>query len=268
MLTAGAARGVLHLEAPAWDGARTMALGGIRAADPADAAGLLRIAVDRARALGAGALIGPMDGDTWRPYRLPVESDGRPPFLMEPTAPPHLHRAFLDAGFAELARYFSAARPLTPTAPDPCVRPWEGEDPEALFAQVHALSTRAFAGNAFYRPIALEAFLAMYMPMVPLLKPELVLFARDGDRLIGFLFGIPDYAQGPAPEAAILKSYASLAPGAGRALATTFHANAAAMGYGSAIHALIHEDNRSAARSRREGAGVFRRYALMGRRLV
>jgi hypothetical protein len=143
---------------------------------------------------------------------------------------------------------------------------WDGSDPEALFGQVHDLSTQAFSGNAFYKPISRADFLAMYLPMVPLLKPELIFFARRPDgSLAGFLFGIPNYAEGPKPDTVILKTYASIARGAGRHLAYAFHKAAADAGYSTAIHALIHDDNQSADRSAAEGAEVFRRYTLFGR---
>ncbi|MEM7644089.1 MAG: hypothetical protein AAF366_16435 [Pseudomonadota bacterium] len=261
------AKAVLNLEAPLWDGLRTMAIGKVKSPDPETTTALLGRIAARAKSLGAEALIGPMDGDTWHSYRLVIETDGRAPFLMEPTSPPHLARAFETAGFETISRYFSAARPLTGGTPADGIQTWDGSDPDALFTQVHALSCEAFAGNAFYKPIDLDTFLDMYRPVVPMLKPELVLFARDGDRLTGFLFGIPNYADGPGTKTAILKTYASLAKGAGRALAQTFHANAAALGYDTAIHALIHDDNTSAERSRQEGATIFRRYALMGRRV-
>ena len=44
-------------------------------------------------------------------------------------------------------------------------------------------------------------------------------------------------------------------------------AAARAAGYENAIHALIHDDNRSAERSAAYGATIFRLYVLMGRRL-
>ncbi|MEM8850496.1 MAG: hypothetical protein AAGE03_10725 [Pseudomonadota bacterium] len=262
------AKATLYLEAPSWDGLGTMAIGALKAPDIETANALLDHIRQRAKALGAEALIGPMDGDTWHSYRLVTETDGRPPFLMEPTSPAHLLQAFEAAGFQTISRYFSAARPLVQGIPDASIQIWDGSDPDALFTQVHRLSCEAFADNAFYKPIDLDTFLGMYRPVIPMLKPDLVLFARDGDRLTGFLFGIPDYAEGPGTKTAILKTYASLARGVGRALAQTFHANAAASGYDMAIHALIHDDNISADRSRQEGAAIFRRYALMGLRLV
>ena len=272
MMERDGAKLALYRDGPDWDG-RAFALGKIRFPSAETGAALLADAAARARAEGAAALIGPMDGNTWNSYRLVSESDGRPAFLMEPTSRPHDRAAFDAAGFAPIGQYFSADLPLTQTLDTPApgtltIQPWDGTDAEALFAQVHALSSTAFAGNAFYKPIALDAFLAQYMPIVPMLKEELILFARSpsGD-LVGFLFGVPDYAQGPKPRSAILKTYASLEPGAGRQLSAAFHAAARAAGYENAIHALIHDDNRSAEQSAAYGATIFRRYVLMGRRL-
>ena len=148
------------------------------------------------------------------------------------------------------------------------VETWDGSAPEALFTQVHALSCAAFSRNLFYKPIDLAAFLPMYMPFVPMMKRELVFFARDGAGvLVGFLFGMPNYADGPKPASAILKTYASLQKGAGHAMITRFHRTARHMGFTTIVHALMHEDNLSALRSDSHGAQLFRRYALMGRRL-
>ncbi|MCX7644637.1 MAG: hypothetical protein N2Z62_04990 [Rhodobacteraceae bacterium] len=271
---AGGARARLYRSAPALDGLRTAAVGDFRCESTEAGAALLRSIAAELAAEGFRAVIGPMNGDTWHSYRLVTESDGSPPFLLEPVSKPQDLAAFAAAGFAPVGRYVSArvaaaAAVGAPPAPIPGLRvePWDGADPEARFAAVHALSLEAFAGNAFYTPISREAFLAMYMPLVPMLRPELVFLARHEGRLVGFLFGIPDYQQGPKPRSAILKTYASRLPGVGHALAHAFHEAAVSAGFETVIHALIHEANASADRSRRHGGQVFRRYALMGRRL-
>jgi len=182
---------------------------------------------------------------------------------------------FADAGFMKISGYFSARVPLaravqdTPAqAADFVVETWDGQDPERLFKQVFDLSVRAFAKNAFYKPISEDDFLAMYMLIVPMLKKELIFFARrpDGD-LAGFLFGIPNYSEGPKAQSVIAKTYASLFKGAGQHLLHSFHVAGLAQGYETAIHALIHDDNLSGVRSRGAGADIFRRYELLGLRL-
>lgn len=271
---AGDARARLFRTAPALDGLRTAAVGDFRCDSAEAGAAFLRSVVAELAAEGFGAVIGPMNGDTWHSYRLVTESDGSAPFLLEPVSRPQDLAAFEAAGFVPVGRYFSAravaadalGRPPAPIA-GLRVEPWGGADPEAQFAAVHALSLEAFAGNAFYTPIPREAFLAIYMPLVPMIRPDLVFLARHEGRLAGFLFGTPDYQQGPEPRSAILKTYASLLPGAGHALAHAFHRAVISAGFETVIHALIHETNSSADRSRQHGGRVFRRYALMGRRL-
>jgi hypothetical protein len=272
---ADGARLTLYRDAPGWEGLVTYAVGQFACPSAEAGAALLRHVAALARSEGAQALIGPMDGDTWHSYRLVSETDASPPFLLEPTGKPHDSAAFTDAGFAPISTYFSASVPADQVAvgPPPTtdglrITSWDGTEPEALFAEVHALSCAAFSRNPFYKPISLDAFLPMYLPFVPMMKRELVLFAHDdAGALVGFLFGIPNYAQGPQPTSAILKTYASLKKGAGHALSSTFYAAAKDMGFTTIIHALMHDDNLSALRSGMNGAQVFRRYALMGRRL-
>lgn len=258
-------------DAPEWDGRRTAALGKIRFASADEGATLLARAVSMLKAEGCEALICPMDGDTWHAYRAVTESDGSPPFLMEPTSGLHDVAALAQAGFAGIGEYVStrvATRNAVGVEPDPLpgveVVNWDGQSPEAFFAEVYDLSVESFAGNAFYKPVGRDEFLALYMPYVPFLKRELIFFARSGERLAGFLFGIPNYAEGPETKTAIVKTYASRKRGVGHLLLDGFHRNALALGYDTTIHALIHADNVSLLRSRMHGTEIFRRYTLFG----
>ena len=262
----------LYRDAPSWDNLKTAAIGEFSCKTPEAGTALLSNVAKQVQSDGFDAVVGPMDGDTWHKYRLITETDGSAPFLLEPGGKPHDLAAFQSAGFASISTYFSASVPLDQidaTIPAETtafqVEAWDGTEPAALFAQVHDLSCTAFANNPFYKPIGIDAFLAMYMPVVPMLKREMILFARDADKaLVGFLFGIPDYGEGPDPQSAILKTYASLRKGAGHALSSQFYHAAKTLGYQTAIHALMHDDNLSALRSDMKGAKVFRRYALMG----
>jgi len=266
----------IWFDGPSWDNHATVATVG-RCKFNSSAAGerLLAAAAKLAKSKGATAMIGPMEGDTWHAYRLISERGTQAPFLMEPKSSDHDKAAFAAAGFDVISSYFSASAPLSelpgakPKESDAFnIEQWDGSDPVKLFTQVHELSCAAFADNPFYKHIDLEDFLAMYGPVVPLLKQDLILFARDGSgELVGFLFGIPNYAQGPNPTSVILKTYASLRKGAGHWLSYQFYVNAKAMGFDTAIHALMHDDNLSAVRSGLNGAEIFRRYVLMGRAL-
>lgn len=274
-ITIDGAACTLYRDAPNWDGQRTAAIGCLRCDDAAAGQQLLdRIA---AKLVGEGfdALIGPMDGDTWHSYRLVSESDGSPPFLMEPTSGPHDSEAFSAAGFAPLSHYVSTrtalAAAIGPDAaelPGISVAAWDGGDAAGLVGQLYAMSATAFADNAFFKQLDQAGFLKLYEPVMPLVDPRFVLFARDETgALVGFLFGMPNRLEGPAPKTIILKTYASRLRGVGHLLADHFHRTARDAGFTNAIHALMHIDNVSLARSKRYSGTVFRRYALLGRRL-
>jgi hypothetical protein len=234
----------------------------------------LRDAVAKLAEEGFEAVIGPMDGDTWSAHRLVIESDGSAPFLMEPHNPEHYPDAFEGAGFAAVARYVSADAPCDAPISGAMLpagitlRAFDHADAERELARIHELSLRAFADNAFYRPIPFEQFAGMYRPVLGAIDPELAVMAEDDEgELVGFMFAIPDYAEGAEPRTAILKTCASLKRGLGGYLVREFHLRARDKGFARGVHALMHEDNPSTRLSARFGGRVFRRYALWGLRL-
>jgi hypothetical protein len=226
------------------------------------------------KAEGFGAVLGPMDGSTWAKHRLVVESDGRPPFLMEPENPAHFAEAFEQSGLKVVSRYVSAVRPAdvavsASVAPAGIrLRDFNPDKAEEELIRIHALSLEAFAANSFYQPISLEAFLGSYRPVLKAVDPELVLMAEDdAGELKAFLFAIPNLVEGRKPTSVILKTYASRVKGGGSMLANAFHERASKRGYSDVIHALMHESNLSATHSGNTGGHVFRRYALWGGQL-
>ena len=72
-------------------------------------------AAERALTAACGALsdvrctlaVGPMDGSTWRRYRLITERGERPLFFLEPDNPDEWPLSFVQQGFFPLTRYFS-----------------------------------------------------------------------------------------------------------------------------------------------------------------
>ena len=272
----GEARCMIWRDAPVWDGLRTAAIGQFNAPDAASGAALLKTAVAALQAEGFQAVIGPMDGDTWHSYRLIAETDGSPPFLMEPHCAAHALEAFTSAGFAPISRYVSSRTSVAaaigdtpPFVPEGItIRAWDGQDADRLIGQLFAMSSAQFARNAFFKPISMEAFLGLYRPVMAAVDPRLVLFAFDAaGAIVGFLFGMPNHLEGPKPRTAILKTYASGIRGVGRALADHFHRTIRDLGYTDVIHALMHESNVSLDRSAKHNAAIFRRYALMGLKL-
>ena len=256
-----------YAQGPAWDGEPAAALGALAFADPQAGAALLAEAIARA---DGRPLLAPMDGDTWHAYRTVVESDGSPPFLLEPAAHPHIAEALALAGFAPVTHYVSTVMALdTPQAePAPVegitLAPWDGAEAQPLLERVFAFAGGSFADKQFFKPITREEFLGLYLPLLPLLDPRLVFLARDeAGEAVGFLLGYRDPA---LPSRAVLKTYAGARRGIGHLLASRFHEAAKALGCTNVVHALMHEDNVSLVRSGQHGAQVFRRYALFGHR--
>ncbi|WP_148663591.1 hypothetical protein [Bosea vaviloviae] len=272
---------LIFRDAPAWEGRRTASVGRFRCDSATAGRDLLARAAADLAAESYEALIGPMDGDTWHSYRLVTESDGSPPFLMEPVSGAFDTEAFTAAGFTPLSSYVSTRTTLDAAiAPEAVsiagvsvkggvsVKAWDGSDAAGLVRQLYAMSAAAFRNNAFFKPLDEQGFLKLYEPVMPLVDPRFVLFARnEADALVGFLFGMPDRLEGATPRTVILKTYASAQRGVGHLLADHFHRSARAAGFTHAIHALMHVDNISLERSARHSGTVFRRYALLGRRL-
>lgn len=276
LITLDGASARIYRQSPALEGLKTVAVGGVRIAEPDAGIALFENIKSKARDEGFQALLGPLDGDTWHSYRLVTESDGSPPFLLEPTSGPHDLAVFEKAGFIPVSRYVSATARLEDTiGPEPAkvegvtVSAWDGKDGEEPIRHLFDMSSGSFVRNQFFTPIGFDAFMDVYKPIMPFVDPRQVLFAHDdrGD-LKGFLFGTPDHLAKDGKPAAILKTYASGMRGVGYLLADTFHRRALDLGFEKVIHALIHENNTSRQRSEMHGAKVFRRYALMGLKLA
>jgi GNAT superfamily N-acetyltransferase len=272
-------------EAPPLPGERVGAVGHFGAADEAAARALLDAAVARLRAEGCTLAVGPLDGNTWRRYRLVTETGGAPPFLLEPTNPRSWPRWWAQAGFSAVARYGSAAFDLADLEPGPgraaeaalageevTFRTLQADRFETELARIHQASRAAFRAALLYTPLPEAAFLEQYRALRPLVRPDLVQLAERGDELLGFVFAVPDALErerGVPATTVVAKTIAVRPEWAGRrlgtALITRAHEAARAAGYRRVIHALFHLDSPS----RRLGGDrgrPLRRYALLGRR--
>jgi len=249
---------------------------------------------------GAARVLGPMNGSTWKRYRValpPRPAEPAPtPFLTEPVNPPDYPLHFLAAGYAVAAEYESRAALLAPpaAAPGPSgpplpdgirIAPLDPARFDDTLREIFDLSAAAFADNLFYTPIAFAEFAAAYLRVRPLLDPELVRLARGADgRLLAFVFAFPDpfdrvpdavrapAASGGAPRPrglrVVLKTLAT-APearglGLGGRLSAEVHRVAQGRGAPSVVHALMQVDNASTHISGRLRGEPFRRYALYG----
>jgi L-amino acid N-acyltransferase YncA len=261
-------------------------IGHYAVAEPEGAAPLLQLACTQLAEHGCTLAVGPMDGNTWRRYRLLTERGTEPIFFLEPDNPDDWPGHFLSQGFTVLAQYYSAVN-TDLDRPEPrmveiaqrvadqgiTLRHLDLDRFEEEMRAIHALSLESFRANLLYTPIGPEEFLAQYRSIRPHVRPELVFLAERRGLLAGFLFAIPNLLQarrGEAIDTAIIKTMAVHPEcggvGLGSLLMARCHEKARCLGYTRVIHALMHEDNRSRKISSHT-ARLIRRYTLYARPL-
>ncbi|MGY8660527.1 MAG: N-acetyltransferase family protein [Verrucomicrobiales bacterium] len=224
---------------------------------------------------GCTIAIGPMEGNTWRSHRAIIESDGSPPFLLEPISPPETTDLFKSSGYQILAQYSSSLINLEGESPDLTrlqnrlsqikIRPLDLSNLESQLRAIYQLSTRTFVDNFLYTSISESEFLGQYLAFKSYLTSNGAFLAEQDGELIGFVFGYPDHKR------FIVKTLAVLAErrfaGLGTLLVDRIQSQARQSGFTNAIHALQREDNQSLRISTRFNARIFRRYALFAKPL-
>ena len=243
---------------------------------------LLDEACRRLRDAGCARAIGPIDGSTWKPYRLVSDLGNEAPFLLEPSNPHAWNHHFLESGFGVLASYHSALSvnpPPDPKIPDVRARlaasgvGTRAADPARLDAELEAiygLALDSFSRNLLYSPLSKQDFLALYRPLLSRLPAGFTRIAEHDGQAVGFAFAAPDLLR-PQHDTLIVKTVGvrrgRLYAGLGRLLAEELHELARQAGMPRVIHALMHDDNVSAKTSAHQFT-VMRRYALYSRPLL
>jgi GNAT superfamily N-acetyltransferase len=267
---------------------RRVGLIGHYAARNAEAASqLLQLAGDQLGEQGCTMAAGPMDGNTWRNYRLIIKRSRELPFFLEPDNPNDWPAHFTDNGFTVLSHYFSTLNPdlgrchrdLSKVARRAASRGIKIRtfNPDCFEAELHRLyhiALASFSRNFLYTPITAAEFMAMYHALRPYIRFELILIAECDDQPIGFIFALPDLLQAQRAEVVdtiIIKTVAvhpdHQIGGLGSLLVTRCQEAARNLGYKRAIHALMHETNASRKISRRNDTYPIRQYVLFAKEL-
>ncbi|MFM7314132.1 MAG: GNAT family N-acetyltransferase [Cyanobium sp.] len=241
---------------------------------------LLKHACRTLRRQGCHSVLAPLDGDTWRPYRvLAPGQDPREAFAGEPDLAPAWADWLADAGFEVRARYISSLcrdlqrrRPMAACQGTWRIEPLSAHPIEALLEPIHRLIVRGFAGQPLFRAPGLEEFQELWRPWRGLLDRRFSLLAFDGPELVGLLLAHGAHPGEPTRGACTVVRTLVVRPGRaraglGRQLLETCHRRAEEAGSRGVIHALMHEPGPSVALSR-PYARPLRRYWLMGRSLI
>jgi GNAT superfamily N-acetyltransferase len=272
---------------PVVPGERLGAVGGFAATGAAAAADVLAQSAAMLRAQGCTIAVGPMDGNTWRRYRFVTDAGQEPAFFMEPTNPAEWPGWWLAAGYEPLAQYYSAATDdLAPHDPrlvsaaervraaGITLRSLDLANFDAELGRIYDVSVVSFEDNYLYTPLPRDDFVAQYQAVRAIVRPELVRLAERDGRAVGYMFAVPDQAEAQRGEpvtTAIMKTIGVLPEvggiGLGGLLLGEVHAAARRLGFRRAIHALMHETNKSR-RISAHYARIIRRYTLFAQRLT
>ncbi len=157
--------------------------------------------------MGAGDVIGPINGDTWHGYRFNAGPFDTAPFLMEPYNKPYYCGLWEENGFVLISEYYSKYIPDSSGILDRTRRYYErlerrgysfrnfnvGEFEDEIRI-IYRISRSVFADNYLYADIPEQNFIEMYSWAKSIVDPGLIWFALDpkGD-YAGFVFTFPDY---------------------------------------------------------------------------
>ena len=211
-------------------------------------------------------IIGPLNGTTWNTYRYVTEKGERPKFLMEPWNEDYYPDLFEKTGFVSLAGYISSISENMKKSEnikrkmekikkfdfynDIKVESIENKDLNEVLNDVYDLTIEAFKNNFLYTELDREIFLKMYMSYKDKLVKQFFKLVYLKEELVGYVFGIPDYAElyyKKKVDTVILKTIA-VAPkyngkGIGYILIEEFIKEVQNNGYSNIIYALMHESN-------------------------
>ena len=261
-------------QVPQHPGERLGLIGHYAAKNASSSAEILNAACSELARRGCTRAVAPMDGSTWRRYRLLSERGSEPLFFLEPDNPDDWPLHFENQGFSPFANYYSTlnediSRPFPLRLPTNFnIRPLDTKRIEEELHCLWQLATRGFAGNFLYTPIEESEFRAIYQRLLLMIRPELVLIAEANGKPAGFCFALVDMLQasrGVKVDTYIVKTLAVLpeyrGDGIGNLFFTRINEVAAKLGIRRGIYALMHEDTLT----RQKGVGHFRdirRYTL------
>lgn len=149
-------------------------------------------------------LIGPINGSTWKNYR--ISSNSLNPFFLEPTNPEYYINIFKELKFNEIKKYFSVLdknpRPLNESEIkhkkrfiDKGInfRNIRASEFDKELKKVYKLNNISFRDNFLFSEIPEASFKSQYYSIKEYINPNYIILAEKNNELIGFGFGIHDY---------------------------------------------------------------------------
>ena len=242
---------------------------------------LLELAEFELKKRGCNTVFGPIDGSTWKRYRLISQSCGERIFSLEPVNPLSWNKHFTDAGFTAVKSYGSTInRQLDRKDPESKtiktrldrqgikLRSLNKTDLSHDLEGVFRVTMEAMQNNFLFSPIDRASFMKEQMRLTSFADPELVVIAEKEDKVVGYLFAYPDQNSAAFQPRLVMKTIArsqdDKLKGLGRLLFQEVHSRAHEKGFREAVHALYANGNKASEISSIYGETI-RTYALYGK---
>lgn len=236
---------------------------------------MIDFVAEEARKMDIEYIAGPINGNTWNDYRLPVKGE-QPAFMGDLNQPSYYKDSLLQNGFKVWHNYFSAVAPIEPSMlPDEQVlqqlkdegvqvRGINTDDLDTELKKIYTLCAAAFKDNILFSPVDEQTFVSKYKQYALLMSSDYVLLAEHEGRVIGLTFAYPDNSL--ENKRVIIKTLARHPQYRVKGLVDTLirilYRNAAANGCTHMVHAFMHEDNKSLVLSKQYKGTVIREYAV------
>lgn len=233
------------------------------------------------KTLDINYIIGPLNGSTWKSYRLTELSDN-PPFFLDNYHKPWYSQQFKDYGFDVIAQYSSTKIEVGKRNIKKRVTKFKDHFEQkgikiraisqAFFEddlkKIYDICIESFKNNFLYTDISYRKFYQMYNDLKFFMDPELSLIAEDEDGTpCGFIFTM-DNMFDQDKKSLVIKSVGTLQSpkyrGIGTFLVEKIHSDTVKKHYDYVIHALMYEDNVSS-NVLSNYSELYHRYSLYGK---
>ena len=239
---------------------------------------------------GVKVIYGPMNGTTWNQYRCLKYTNNEPEFLLEKVGSIDQNDMFKDAGFNLCYEYLSTKGKIKDAYTSDFldelqneledngifIRNFNKENAEQDLKSIFKVAMYGFSHNPLYTDIPEEMFIKQYSQYIGSCDEDFILIAEKEDKVIGFLFAMPDYNEvqilgKKKPETLILKTIAVLPEyenySIGSSMLDMIRKKAIEKKYKNWIFAFMYKNNTSTRMSKRNNTYLLREYALYKKEL-
>lgn len=264
---------------PKVDGKNIGTIGEFEADSVSAGVSILKKCEEVLRGKGFKFIVSPMNGNTWKKYRVMSYTSGEPEFVFEKVNPIEHNEMLQKAGFEVLHKYISTKGKIDDYVESKfldkleekmkkqniVIRNFDKNNYLDDLAKIYNVARSSFGRNPFYTEISKEEFLKQYEPYISMFDEELILIAEKEGKPVGFLFAVPNYDKKSivVKTGAVLIEYEKIALGS--IILGNLQKKAKAKGYEEWIFAFMYQNNTSVKSAKRHKTEVIREYVVYGK---